>query len=93
MHVLTPAVMEILARQIAAAGDSKRVTLSDALAALAMQEKYLALEERARRYDVGVRYGLLVAQLALALSGRDREEILTRIVELLAQRELHGTRG
>jgi UTP--glucose-1-phosphate uridylyltransferase len=53
-----------------------------------MRQKYLALEERARRFDVGVKYGLLSAQLALALAGDDREEVLGRLVEVLAQREL-----
>jgi UTP--glucose-1-phosphate uridylyltransferase len=66
------------------------ITLSDALAVLATREKYLALEERAVRYDVGVKYGLLTAQLALALSGEDREEVITRLLELLATRELRG---
>ena len=40
------------------------------------------------RYDVGVKYGLLSAQLALALSGQDREQVLAQLVELLAVREL-----
>jgi hypothetical protein len=31
-----------------------------------------------------VKYGLLTAQLALALEGRDRDEVLRGIVELLA---------
>ncbi len=92
MHVLTPTVFEILGEQIQAQTDdpqvtSPRVTLSGALAVLATREKYLALEQHAWRYDVGVKYGLLTAQLALALSGRDREEVLARLVELLAQRE------
>ncbi|HQE92894.1 MAG TPA: UTP--glucose-1-phosphate uridylyltransferase [Anaerolineae bacterium] len=87
MHVLTPTVMEILESRIGTAAN-QHVTLSDALAVLATREKYLALEERALRYDVGVKYGLLNAQLALALSGNDREEILARLVELLATREL-----
>jgi hypothetical protein len=34
----------------------------------------------------------LIAQLALVLSGQDREEVLTRILELLAYRELNATR-
>jgi UTP--glucose-1-phosphate uridylyltransferase len=88
MHVLTPTVMEILARQVQEAGARGGVTLSDALAVLATHEKYLALEQRAWRYDVGVKYGLLTAQLALALSGKDREEVLIRMLELLAHREL-----
>jgi UTP--glucose-1-phosphate uridylyltransferase len=89
MHVLTPTVMEILSEQVLRARrDGNGVTLSGALAILAGREKYLALEENAQRYDVGVRYGLLTAQLALALSGKDRDEVLTRLVELLAMREM-----
>ncbi len=65
-----------------------KITLSDALAALATREKYLAFEESALRYDVGVKYGLLTAQLALGLNGDDHDEILARLVELLAAREL-----
>jgi UTP--glucose-1-phosphate uridylyltransferase len=38
-----------------------------------------------RRYDIGVQYGLLTAQLALALNGKDRDEVLTLLIELLAQ--------
>lgn len=92
MHVLTPTVMNILEQQVADARGETTVNLSDALAVLATREKYLALEEQARRYDVGVRYGLLIAQLALVLSGQDREEVLTRILELLAHRELNVLR-
>ncbi|MFN2109687.1 MAG: NTP transferase domain-containing protein, partial [Anaerolineae bacterium] len=80
MHVLTPAVMEILESRVREPAN-QRITLSEALAVLATREKYLALEERALRYDVGVKYGLLVAQLALALSGDDRDEVLARLVE------------
>jgi len=88
MHVLTPAVMELLARRVEQQGERGGVALSDSLATLASQERYLALDERARRFDVGVKYGLLTAQLALALAGDDREHVLTNLVDLLAQREL-----
>jgi UTP--glucose-1-phosphate uridylyltransferase len=86
MHVLTPAVMDILAEQVRAAGDRGGVQLSPALAELATRERYLALANLGRRYDVGVKYGLLMAQLALALGGSDREEVLAQLVELLALR-------
>lgn len=84
MHVLTPAVMDLLGRRLA---DDGRATLSAALAELARQERYLALEMRERRYDLGAKYGLLNAQLALALSGQERDEVLAELVELLALRE------
>lgn len=83
-HVLTPSVMDILADLLAQAAPGRSVLLSDALALLAQRERYLALESSGRRYDIGVRYGTLQAQLALALNGRDRDEVLTRLLELLA---------
>jgi UTP--glucose-1-phosphate uridylyltransferase len=93
MHVLTPTIMDILEQQVMTAGERGGVTLSAALSLLAQREKYLAFEEQARRYDVGARYGLLIAQLALVLSGQDRDEVLTRILELLAHRELASRRA
>lgn len=85
MHVLTPAVMTLLGEFLAG---SQPVHLSAALARLARRERYLAYEVAGRRYDIGAKYGLLTAQLALGLSGHDREEILSGLVELLAQRRL-----
>jgi UTP--glucose-1-phosphate uridylyltransferase len=86
MHVLTPTVMDLLDRMLADSAD-RSVALSEALAELARREQYLALELPGRRYDIGARYGILTAQLALALSGQDREDVLAQIVELLATRE------
>jgi UTP--glucose-1-phosphate uridylyltransferase len=86
MHVLTPTVMELLHRLIGE-GSGTRVSLSAALAQLARKEQYLALEEAGRRYNVGVNYGLLMAQFALALNGDDREEVLSRLLEVMAWRE------
>ena len=86
MHVLTPAVQTILG-ELLAADPKARVNLSSALSELANRERYLALQMTERRYDLGARYGLLNAQLAVALSGNDRVEILSNIVELLAARE------
>jgi UTP--glucose-1-phosphate uridylyltransferase len=91
MHVLTPAVMAILEQQQTESPVAGR-SLSEALAVLATREKYLALEERAHRYDLGDKYGLLTAQVALALSGEDRAEVLARLLETLAGRELGGAR-
>lgn len=85
MHVLTPAVMQILGAQLAAAPDQS-LSLSPALETLAKRERHLALELNGRRYNMGVKYGTLFSQLALALAGADREEILARLVELLAGR-------
>jgi len=91
MHVLTPAVIELLESQLAA--NPGPVSLSAALDELARREQYLAVEDQDRRYNIGARYGLLTAQLALALSGKDRGEVLTQLVELLATREADAAAG
>lgn len=86
MHVLTATVMDLLRAQTEAAAPGQPITLSAALAALASRERYLALELQGRRFDVGAKYGLFMAQLALALEGQERDEVLAGLVELLGQR-------
>ena len=87
MHVLTPTVMDLLAEEARQAGASGRLQLTPALARLGRGERYLACELRGRRFDIGAKYGLLVAQLALALEGADRDEVLAGLIELLALRQ------
>ncbi|MFZ5927756.1 MAG: sugar phosphate nucleotidyltransferase [Acidobacteriota bacterium] len=82
LHVFTPAVMDLVEGLLRQA--SGPCSVSAALDALARSERYLALELQDRRYDLGARYGLLHAQLALALSGAHRAEILSSLVEMLA---------
>ena len=91
MHVLTPAVMDILSELLAQSKGDAPVPLSPALERLAGRERYLAMEVSGSRHNIGVKYGLLLGQLALALDGNDRELIVTELLELLALREL--TRG
>jgi UTP--glucose-1-phosphate uridylyltransferase len=85
MHVLNAGVMDLLESGLT---NSDRVSFSAVLDQVARREQYLALEETNRRYDVGVRYGILTAQLALALAGRDRQDVLAQLVELLAVRSM-----
>jgi UTP--glucose-1-phosphate uridylyltransferase len=88
MHVLAPAVMDILAGQLALDASAP---LTPALAELARREQYLAIETGSRRYDLGEHYGLLIAQFALAMAGRDREQVLARLLDLLAEREMEAS--
>jgi UTP--glucose-1-phosphate uridylyltransferase len=81
MHVLTPLIFDLLD----ALGDSGRRQVSPALAMLARRERYLAYEVAGNRSNLGVTYGLLFAQLALGLSGKDRGDILSQLVDLLAR--------
>ena len=85
MHILTPGAMTLLKEMVDQSRSGAGVHLSDALARVAERERYLACELQGRRYDIGAKYGLLTAQLALALSGQDRDKVLTDLVELLAQ--------
>lgn len=89
MHVLTPTVMDLLDQQLTSADG--RASLSSVLDQLARREQYLALEEHCRRYDVGIRYGVLTAQLALGLAGQDRQDVLAQLLELLALRAMEAT--
>ena len=86
MHVLTPVVIQMLDDEVRRAGPNGGIHLSATLARLAARERYLACELEGRRYDLGLKYGLLTAQLAIVLSGQDREEVLSGLVELLAAR-------
>lgn len=88
MHVLTPMVMELLQENLSKATDGENISLSPALNALANRQQYLALEIAGVRYNIGVKYGLLKSQLALALSGKDRDDILSELLELVATSQL-----
>lgn len=84
MHALSPLVMDILGEAVAQTPAGKNVQLSPALNQLAQRERHLALKVSGKRYNIGVKYGILTAQLALALAGNDRAEVLADLVELLA---------
>jgi UTP--glucose-1-phosphate uridylyltransferase len=92
IHVLTPTVMESLAEEADRLAGDQSIQLSPVLAVLAGRERYLALEVQGTRYNIGVKYGLLTAQLALALAGADRDNVLAQLVELLALRTRQAPR-
>jgi len=87
MHVLTPRVMLFLDEDVAKAGPEEKVQLSPALARLAGQEKYLATELPGDRYNIGVKYGLFMAQLALAMEGEDAKEVLAQMLEIVTLKQ------
>ena len=87
MHVLSPTIMGILDKNLKAANGSK-IGLTDALNELAQKEQYLALETNDWRFDMGTRYGLLKAQLALALNGNDRDQIMAELLEFFVQKNM-----
>jgi len=80
--------MDVLGDQIK--NTTEPVQLTPALHAMAQRERYLAIEINGVRFDIGVKYGLLKSQLALALSGDDRDDILTEVLELVATSRKEG---
>lgn len=86
IHVLTPTIMELLEQLLRELPHGESLPLSPALAELAKREHYLAMEVEGTRHDIGVKYGLLLAQLANCFRGRDRDYIMTEVISLLADR-------
>jgi len=86
MHVLTATVMDILKNQIKE-NKGKMTGLSEALNILASKEQYLALEKTDMRFNMGTRYGLMKAQLAIALSGQDRDRVLSELLEFFVMKD------
>ena len=85
MHCLTSAVIEHLDREVSALPEGELLELTPTLAHLDRAEKYLAVDLAGQRFNIGARYGLLRAQLSLALAGPHRDEVLTDLIEIIAQ--------
>ncbi|MCA1686232.1 MAG: NTP transferase domain-containing protein [Planctomycetia bacterium] len=86
MHVLTPAVFLLLGEMVGRdLRDSGQIPLTTALNELARREKYVALETRGARHNIGVKYGVVDAQIALALAGVDRERMLAGLLESIVR--------
>ena len=93
IHVFTPTLMDLLSAAIDRAPVDALLTLSPVLADLAGRERYLALEVEGKRYNIGVKYGLLVGQLALALEGVDRDAVLAQLLETFGDAASAGPDG
>jgi UTP--glucose-1-phosphate uridylyltransferase len=89
MHVLSPTIMQILDKNLKNS-DGQKISLTEALNELARKEQYLALEKNDWRFDIGTRYGLLKAQLALALSGNDRDQVMSELLEFFAMKNVNS---
>jgi UTP--glucose-1-phosphate uridylyltransferase len=93
MHVLTPDVFDLLEELVRDdVRDLGQIQLTTALDSLARKERYLALETRGCRYNLGVKFGVVEAQIALALAGVDRERILALLLESMVRAEQHVPR-
>jgi len=84
MHVITPEVMGTLEEQAAKLSPEEVLGLSDALDQSAKANKYLGVMLQGSRFNLEQPYGQLRAQIALGLKSRDRDQLLSHIIELLA---------
>ncbi|HEV8190418.1 MAG TPA: sugar phosphate nucleotidyltransferase [Ktedonobacterales bacterium] len=85
MHIFTPAIFDCLAYNIAHDLREKgEYQLTAAQALLLEREDYLAYEAQGERYDMGVPFGLVETQLALALSSPLRDEMVASLRRILA---------
>lgn len=93
MHVLTPIVFELLdevGREglgEQSTGEVGPIQLTPALNVLAHRERYLALETQGTRHNIGVKFGVVEAQIALSLAGEDRQQMLSMLLESILRIE------
>ncbi len=92
MHLLTPTVFDLLDELVASdQRELGQIQLTTALNILAQKERYLALETRGSRFNLGIKFGFVEAQIALALAGTDRSQILALLLESLVRIEQSAT--
>ena len=82
IHVLDGEIFELLAHYRETGGN---LGLSPALDELARKGRLHAALLEGNRFDLEAEYGLLQAQLAMALSGPNREMVLSHLVRVLAE--------
>lgn len=84
MHVFKPSLFDLLEESIASHPNGN-IMLTPVQEELARTDKYLALEMKGNRYDTSKKLGLMQAQIALGLAGNTRDEILTSLIQILAE--------
>jgi UTP--glucose-1-phosphate uridylyltransferase len=93
MHVFPPAVFELIEHHIV--NDIRvhgEIQLTPALDMLRERDRYLAAEVSGARYDMGVPFGYVQTQLALALNSPARRQVLASLPNLLTLSDLEGLR-
>ncbi|MFM8570570.1 MAG: UTP--glucose-1-phosphate uridylyltransferase [Pirellula sp.] len=82
MHVLMPSIFRYLIEAIGSKGSP--VSLTEGIQTALGRERYLAYEIDGQRYNLGVKFGLFSSQLALGLSGVDRDRVMSQLIEVLS---------
>ncbi len=86
MHVFPPSLFDCLKHHIDHDLREKgEIQLTSSQEMLRSQERYVAVETVGERYDMGVPFGYVETQAALALSGVDRTEMLSALLRIVAK--------
>jgi UTP--glucose-1-phosphate uridylyltransferase len=85
MHVFKPSLFDLLNESIESKKQGEITLLTPVLEQFAKTDKYLALEMKGNRFDTSKKLGLMEAQIALSLAGNLKEEVLSTIIQLLAE--------
>lgn len=89
MHVFPPAIFDCIRHHIdhdiRQRGEIQLTSAQDLLRA---RERYLAAEITGERYDMGVPFGYVQTQLALAIHSGSRRDLLAALAQLLTVRDL-----
>jgi UTP--glucose-1-phosphate uridylyltransferase len=89
LHVLPPSVFDAIEYHIKNdIRERGEIQLTNALEMLRGQEPYVAVEVNGQRYDMGVPFGYIQTQLALALNSPARRNVLAALPHLLTIRDL-----
>jgi len=84
IHVLPAAFFPVLRHAIGAAPPDRPANLTDALSLWIAGHPLHGFAVSGRRFDLEARFGLLQAQIAMALNSRHRDEVLATVVDLVA---------
>ncbi|GAB4466951.1 MAG: sugar phosphate nucleotidyltransferase [Armatimonadaceae bacterium] len=86
MHVLPSTIFDCLSHHIENnMRENGEIQLTSSLEMLRAQERYVAVETRGERYDMGVPFGYVETQAALALNGVERAEMLAALLRIVAK--------
>ena len=89
LHVLPPSIFDAIDYHIKNdIRERGEIQLTNAQEMLRSQERYLAVEVDGQRYDMGVPFGYIQTQLALALNSPARRNVLAALPHLLTIRDL-----
>lgn len=93
VHVFPPVIFDLIQHHIRHnIRERGEIQLTNALEMLREQGRYLATEVDGARYDMGVPFGYIQTQLALALNSPARRQVMASLPHLLTLSDLESLR-